>query len=216
MGVAAGPAARGEACQRDDLHLAAQLRCAARRQLLHFRAMAKLGKRVLSRIPGLCRRRPPAHSRRHARSPRSALRPRMPLRLRLCSGAHAVGSGDAGDRRQPGGQRQARRSGIGLYDRLDGVRRGRRGPRGNGRSIRDSRPAGRSAVSGVRLHGLSRRVACRRQRCRHRRDDGSVRRPQLSWRHSANHPGRAVFTDQFADGGDSVHRARAARGRGAR
>ena len=47
-------------------------------------------------------------------------------------------------------------------------------------------------------------------------DGRSVRRPQLSRRHPADHPGRAVFGDQSADGGDPVHRARRSAGQGAR
>ncbi len=57
MGGDPRPAPRGEARQRDDLDAPAQLRRAADRQLLHFRAVAKLGKRLLSGVARLRRRR---------------------------------------------------------------------------------------------------------------------------------------------------------------
>ena len=140
---------------------------------------------------------------------------RLPRALRRGDDPHALGPRDASDRRQCRSEPAPRHSRFADHDRRDDAG-GRNGGRGrHGRGFRDPGAAGRGFVAGLRLHGLSRRLAGRWRRDRHRRHGVPVRRRQLRRRHPADHPGDALRRHQSPDGVGAVHRARAAQSDGA-
>ena len=133
-------------------------------------------------------------------------------------GEDPLGSRDAGHRRQPGGGATPGHPGGGVYRHRPGHRRWSGGLAGMGEVIGDSRPPAPGPLAGLRLHGLSHRLARRREAGRDPPHGLPLRGHHLGGRHPADHAGPAVLGGQHPPGHDPLRRARprGPRGAGAR